>query len=1564
MAKLRLLGMGFIILLFCSSGVLGSQGYGPGRIGLKIFAGRDHADVGDGGIWNSRDKLHIQLDPADGWRIKGYHVDLGGGDEYLPPLTTTGNPKIGHFDYKDIFPSPYINDVNIDDHIFRRTLVLGLEEDLGFQWGAPWADLRTQGVAIFLSLVKIDDQGKVIAETGAWAVPELVVWSDEPEAEAEVTTETEVIADSGSGEVVSDEIIVIKWVGNGNKVAKKQHQKAQRSWVVEELEEVVSFDGGRWGWWFSYEMAHPKTGHFIDSPVAGLSVETPTYEGITGEDAAFDYFPGESVDISVGSILLGSAVADHKISPLDIFPTADTEDNDVLNMARLLQSLDVDGAPQGGINITSEVVDAFEQAMSDQGLTEIDFTEDALVGTIITDTVFNASQLDPSVSLTMQSVADAKEHLDESLNNSMFRKNISKTVDLASAKAKMNIMPVWFEARTANDETTEIEYFDEDGNLIRTATEAKPIIVTYTDADPTTGAPDVWAGISRDDGTTWKRKNLSRSGDLSSFTLENGQPYYGETKKPVFQVKGNKILVAWSSKFAKGGKPLYAINTDDDYEYDDPYWKDDIWGVSGPQRAHDYTEDGFPEVGEIPYSALWVCRGIIATETNVGNGVGEFVGDIVWFKPERVTSGRRDVNQIFCGAASGAGFGLVWQEDPKGLRPGKAVGPGPGWGGATTNHKTDIWYSYIAWADHTQIDPYFLPGGDPEHDVLDFVTRPKALVPMSLPVRLSDNDVLNTKNMGIDDTITIDPNSLGDEALTRCVKYEEGLTITESDYTSDYQGLRAVPEDHLASMNCTSCHVPFGTTPHELDGVVVKTQGAPIPLVVIRDDLDGVVQYLGGFTNGECVSCHFSHIVPRDRVIAVTEGATEQERIAECTVKEGIWKDGTQGNDKIVEAYYPYEGYPYIFDEDLINDGTHRYGLELDVVTDDADVQSVVIEGGDSSDDFINSYHTFENYNDTETSVAVTYDGRLMDGDTGASRGNLFLQPYKNAAGKTSAWAIITYEETKGAGSGPPDETGIGESHSDDYIPESGKNIIYHSFDFKTPDLVSAGNIINQPEMDGDDGVSVPVYLRYEDENGEPYGDQILDYLGRPQLAYENARRGRFILQGAGAIKSSRTIMLMVYKQGVEGAGRPSDIFMRRWVVPETDDSTVDNPYRFENIVGTWEEDILSGHFYWASGPVNMSSVTPVDTTDSAGSSEQDDAYGAVKVVSWMQNEGNLNDQSWLNPYDDARAHRGQIRGDFVQLGFSYTPNWAAARNGNDKYDFYIRRSFDGGVSWTTDPNSETDAFSDFGSDCNGDGVIEEGSFPDGIPDLGTAPDGVIDGGVVHCYNWKYPDAYDGELAGEKVKECTFYPASEFESMRNLSQLPNAKSSVIEPRIVAVPGTIKAGGNYTGISEDTQNPNVFYVAWGTSTNPKKDPETGEQEEPVPMDLYWTFSQDKGESYHEESWVVNPESSGNYVVEDTEPVELTGETRVGYGWIAKGDQEQGEVQLRMTPDGSRFYGSWLDEGEEGSDIVFRRFMSADFAANVADPGTTQVAVPVAEEAGSDDEFTSDSGGGDD
>ncbi len=44
-------------------------------------------------------------------------------------------------------------------------------------------------------------------------------------------------------------------------------------------------------------------------------------------------------------------------------------------------------------------------------------------------------------------------------------------------------------------------------------------------------------------------------------------------------------------------------------------------------------------------------------------------------------------------------------------------------------------------------------------------------------------------------------------------------------------------------------------------------------------------------------------------------------------------------------------------------------------------------------------------------------------------------------------------------------------------------------------------------------------------------------------------------------------------------------------------------------------------------------------------------------------------------------------------------------------------------------------------------------------------------------------------------------------------------------------------------------------------------------------------------------------------------------------------------MRMTPDGSRFYSSWLEEGDGGSDIMFRRLTPKEFSGNNATPDFT-------------------------
>ena len=275
-----------------------------------------------------------------------------------------------------------------------------------------------------------------------------------------------------------------------------------------------------------------------------------------------------------------------------------------------------------------------------------------------------------------------------------------------------------------------------------------------------------------------------------------------------------------------------------------------------------------------------------------------------------------------------------------------------------------------------------------------------------------------------------------------------------------------------------------------------------------------------------------------------------------------------------------------------------------------------------------------------------------------------------------------------------------------------------------------------------------------------------------------------------------------------------------------------------------------------------------------------DDPWGAVKVVRWQQSETDLGNRSWANPYEDARAHRGDINGDFLVVGYTYTPNWGAYRNGNDKYDFFVRRSYDGGRTWTTDPNGA---------------------------------------GVTHC------DTFTDPLTKEKTEVCNTYGPGQFEQARNVSQLSNNKVSVIEPRIVGTPGTIKnLDGTSTGKLEDINNPNVFYLSYGTANNIPSEFDDDEGEYATPLDIFYSFTINLGESYVERAWNVNPDSLGNYA----------GETVYRWDSLAIGDYQQGEAQLRMTPDGSRFYATWLEEGSGASDIQFRRIMSSIFSANVA------------------------------
>ena len=903
----------------------------------------------------------------------------------------------------------------------------------------------------------------------------------------------------------------------------------------------------------------------------------------------------------------------------------------------------------------------------------------------------------------------------------IFLKNVSHNPEYASAKAKMNAATIYVPAQKAdgtalNDRDPADPSLclvgdlvaDADGTADDNVCQVQPIVVSYEEEVEPYGVSDVFLAVSLDDGATYKRYNLSKTGDRSSFSTEDGETKYGDSRKPVQQVKGNFIAVSWTDKFCSTGRPAYAectldANGDPIVDADDkciaPVYPD-LYGVAGSQGSIDYDAD--PEyqdlgLGEVPYSCVWASR---ATMNKLGYMDPKGAPVVQLYKSERLTSGSRDALQIFMGGGGGAGFAMAWQEDPDGLRLGSAAGPGDGGSGATTNNQTDVWYSWVGWGQKfSAIDTADVPSGDPQDTNEDGTPRVRALYPFSVPVRITDNAACN--------------------------------------------------EDNYLSPGRPWC--------------------------------------------------------------------------------------------------------AYDFDQDA-----------------------------EGKADYCDHFVTVDDKN-----VCVASDGRLLNGDTGASRPNLFLQPYTDAAGNTAgAWAILAYEETKGLGEFVPDYCDGQIADADQEACEffalfQGKDVYYHSFDFKKPETIAAGLRVNGPYRDPDghtywldDTVALPY---------TPAQSLANLYPADSRYVTENARRIRFMLQGAGMVPTTastgRTPLLALWKQGIEGKGGPSDIMLARMSAPlgslPADDGYNPklNPYAASNFTCTAYDGVNDPATCLAGRVTNMSAVT-VEGTD------EDTEGGVPKVTEWSWSLSNLLDESYANPYDNAIAHRGQIRGGFVVMGYSWTPNWAAARNANDVYNFYVRRSFDGGQTWTTDPRAK---------------VLTQ-----------------------HCQRV-------GDIQGEGAElECTDYAAGVPEPPRNVSLLKNTKYTVAEPRVVSPPGTIKACVDRRGaaapcLREDKLAPNVVFISYGTAVNADENVNTDlsdDDDEPIgrPADLFYARSTNYGTTFEYSAYGVLPED-GYEPVDHSDP-------EVIWDWTALAKDsggvfsQQGEAQLRSTPAGNYFYACWLEEDEAG------------------------------------------------
>ena len=94
------------------------------------------------------------------------------------------------------------------------------------------------------------------------------------------------------------------------------------------------------------------TGQFLDSAVMGLNYKTSSQSGQTNVDGEFTFQDNETITFSIGDIELPAVTAKLYLTPLDVFQSNDINQIEVVNLLRLLQSLDNDGDSSNGIEIT------------------------------------------------------------------------------------------------------------------------------------------------------------------------------------------------------------------------------------------------------------------------------------------------------------------------------------------------------------------------------------------------------------------------------------------------------------------------------------------------------------------------------------------------------------------------------------------------------------------------------------------------------------------------------------------------------------------------------------------------------------------------------------------------------------------------------------------------------------------------------------------------------------------------------------------------------------------------------------------------------------------------------------------------------------------------------------------------------------------------------------------------------------------------------------------------------------------------------------------------------------
>ncbi len=157
-------------------------------------------------------------------------------------------------------------------------------------------------------------------------------------------------------------------------------------------------------------------GYFLDSAVEGLKYETPTHSGETNKDGIFFYGDGETISFYIGGILIGKAKAKDIITPVDLVKGAVDETNrEVINIARFLQSLDMDLMPENGISIPHKIHEIAESMSMDFDLDQLEFENNVNLKIFMDE--INKSEIFDGIEMELLPASGCIKHLKDTIES-------------------------------------------------------------------------------------------------------------------------------------------------------------------------------------------------------------------------------------------------------------------------------------------------------------------------------------------------------------------------------------------------------------------------------------------------------------------------------------------------------------------------------------------------------------------------------------------------------------------------------------------------------------------------------------------------------------------------------------------------------------------------------------------------------------------------------------------------------------------------------------------------------------------------------------------------------------------------------------------------------------------------------------------------------------------------------------------------------------------------------------------------------------------------------------------